>query len=151
MVNDINAWWGNQMIKMRLPAAAAKAPRIRHLHLCLAQKASWFILLDLFWSCWEMDSNLTAFLTVISTFSSLWSTFSMLSFIISWSLSNSLLRVYFLSGLLLELKRVWVMKIVRIAAWILQRRKCSYQRWWRCRSPLWNIYHWIFYRFLQGN
>lgn len=53
------------MTKKKAPPAIAKMAMIAIVHLCLAQKAYWFIRFDLLAICCDIDSNLTAFLTVI--------------------------------------------------------------------------------------
>ena len=118
-------WDAYQMMKKTAPPAITSTLIMSSLHLCLAQKASWFIRFDLPAICWEIDSNFTAFFTVNSTFSSLCKTFSIFSLMVSCSRSSSLVRVSFWSGSLLLLKKVWMSSFVQTVAWIFRRRRHS--------------------------
>jgi hypothetical protein len=129
-----------QMMKKAPPASPATQRAMSILHLFLAQKASWWIFLDLFFMSSEIELSCVVFLTVSSTFYSRCSTFSMFSFIISCSFCSYLLSSYFLSGSLLELKKVWMAKQIRIVVYRFSKR------WLTCRTSLLRRYLlvWIF-------
>ena len=133
-------WDAYQMMKKNAPPAITSKLIRSSLHLCLAQKAYWFIRFDLLAICWEIDSNLTAFFTVISTFSSLCRTFSMFSFMVSWRRSSYLVSVSFWSGSLLLLKKVWVSPLLQTVAWKFKRKRSSCWKWWSSRFLLRSIF-----------